>query len=45
VSCPASDYDGRGGSGNGPKYSGPIRVTGFDPYDLDDCDGVGCDLS
>jgi hypothetical protein len=25
---PASDYDCRGGSGNGPKYSGPVRVTG-----------------
>jgi hypothetical protein len=43
---PASDYDCRGGSGNGPKYTGPVRVTGSDPYDLDrDGDGVGCDRS
>jgi hypothetical protein len=41
---PASDYDCAGGSGNGPKYTGPVRVTGPDPYDLDrDGDGVGCD--
>jgi resuscitation-promoting factor RpfB len=41
---PASDYDCAGGSGNGPKYTGPVRVTGSDPYDLDrDGDGVGCD--
>ena len=41
---PASDYDCRGGSGNGPKRTGPVRVTGSDPYDLDrDGDGVGCD--
>ena len=41
----ASDYDCAGGSGNGPKYvSGPVRVTGSDPYDLDrDGDGTGCD--
>lgn len=40
---PASDYDCAGGSGNGPAYaSGPIYVTGSDPYDLDsDGDGVG----
>ena len=43
---PASDYDCRGGSGNGPKRTGPVRVTGSDPYDLDrDGDGVGCDRS
>ena len=43
---PASDYDCRGGSGNGPKYTGPVRVTGSDPYDLDrDGDGVGCEWS
>jgi hypothetical protein len=43
---PASDYDCRGGSGNGPKYTGPVRVTGSDPYDLDrDGDGVGCEGS
>jgi hypothetical protein len=41
---PASDYDCRGGSGDGPEYSGPVRVTGSDPYDLDrDGDGVGCE--
>ena len=35
-----------GGSGNGPKYTGPVRVTGSDPYDLDrDGDGVGCEWS
>ncbi len=41
---PASDYDCAGGFGNGPKYTGRVRVTGPDPYDLDrDGDGVGCD--
>jgi beta-lactam-binding protein with PASTA domain len=44
--APASDYDCRGGSGNGPKYSGPVRVTGSDPYDLDrDGDGKACEWS
>jgi hypothetical protein len=43
---PAYDYDCRGGSGNGPKYSGPVRVTGSDPYDLDrDGDGKACEWS
>ncbi len=43
---PASDYDCRGGSGNGPKYTGPVRVTGSDPYHLDrDGDGKGCERS
>jgi hypothetical protein len=43
---PASDYDCRGGTGNGPKYSGPVRVTGSDPYDLDrDGDGRACEWS
>jgi resuscitation-promoting factor RpfB len=43
---PASDYDCRGGSGNGPKYAGPVRVTGSDPYDLDrDGDGEACEWS
>jgi hypothetical protein len=43
---PASDYDCRGGSGNGPKYTGPVRVTGSDPYHLDkDRDGKGCERS
>lgn len=40
-----SDYDCAGGSGNGPYYvSGPIRVVGSDPYDLDrDGDGYACE--
>jgi beta-lactam-binding protein with PASTA domain len=43
---PAFDYDCRGGSGNGPKYAGPVRVTGSDPYDLDrDGDGKACEWS
>jgi resuscitation-promoting factor RpfB len=43
---PASDYDCRGGSGNGPEYTGPVRVTGSDPYDLDrDGDGQACEWS
>lgn len=41
---PASDYDCRGGSGNGPRYTGYVRVTGSDPYGLDaDNDGAGCE--
>ncbi|WP_281369523.1 PASTA domain-containing protein [Nocardioides pelophilus] len=41
---PASDYDCAGGSGDGPKYTGFVRVTGYDPYDLDaDGDGVACE--
>ena len=44
--APASDFDCRGGSGNGPKYTGRVQVSGSDPYELDDDDdGVGCDLS
>jgi resuscitation-promoting factor RpfB len=41
----ASDVDCAGGSGDGPEYvSGPVRVTGSDPYDLDrDGDGIACD--
>ncbi|MGK5682668.1 G5 domain-containing protein [Actinoplanes sp. URMC 104] len=41
----ASDVDCAGGDGNGPEYvSGPIRVIGDDPYDLDrDGDGIACD--
>jgi hypothetical protein len=42
--APASDYDCRGGSGNGPKYTGPVRVTGSDPYHLDR-DGDGKDAN
>jgi hypothetical protein len=32
----ASDYDCAGGTGDGPKYTGPVRVYGSDPYGLDD---------
>jgi hypothetical protein len=39
----ASDYDCEGGTGDGPKYTGRVDVTGSDPYDLDaDGNGVGC---
>jgi len=41
---PASDYDCSGGTGDGPEYTGPVRVTGSDPYGLDaDNDGYGCE--
>lgn len=41
---PASDYDCSGGSGDGPKYTGFVTVTGSDPYGLDaDGDGAGCE--
>jgi hypothetical protein len=41
---PASDYDCAGGTGDGPKYTGTVRVSGSDPYDLDsDNDGYGCE--
>jgi hypothetical protein len=41
----ASDYDCAGGGGDGPKYAtGPIEVTGSDPYGLDaDGDGIACE--
>jgi hypothetical protein len=40
----ASDYDCEGGSGDGPYYTGEVRVVGDDHYDLDrDGDGVACD--
>ena len=40
----ASDYDCRGGSGNGPYYTGRVRVVGPDKYGLDrDGDGIGCE--
>lgn len=41
----AGDYDCAGGSGNGPNYvRGPVRVVGYDEFDLDrDNDGVGCE--
>lgn len=39
------DYDCSGGSGDGPNYvTGPVYVSGSDPFDLDrDGDGVGCE--
>jgi cell division protein FtsB len=41
---PASDYDCAGGTGDGPKYTGYVTVTGSDPYGLDsDSDGAGCE--
>jgi hypothetical protein len=40
----ASDYDCIGGSGNGPKYTGIVRVVGPDVFRLDaDGDGWGCE--
>ncbi len=40
----ASDYDCRGGSGNGPYYTGKVRVIGPDVFGLDrDGDGWGCE--
>ena len=40
----AGDYDCRGGSGDGPYYTGRVRVVGSDVFDLDrDGDGIGCD--
>jgi hypothetical protein len=41
---PGSDVDCEGGGGNGPRYvSGPVSVSGSDPYGLDtDGNGVGC---
>lgn len=40
----ASDYDCAGGSGNGPYYTGTVRVTGPDVFGLDrDNDGWGCE--
>jgi len=39
-----SDVDCRGGSGNGPSYTGPVEVVGADIYDLDrDNDGLACE--
>ena len=39
-----SDYDCAGGSGNGPCYTGTVRVVGPDVYGLDrDKDGWGCE--
>ena len=40
----ASDYDCAGGKGNGPKYTGPVRVVGPDDFGLDpDGDGYACE--
>jgi hypothetical protein len=42
----ASDVDCAGGSGNGPAYTGQVRVIGPDVYGLDnDGDGIGCEAS
>jgi hypothetical protein len=42
----ASDVDCEGGSGDGPVYTGTVRVIGPDEYGLDDDgDGVGCEAS
>jgi len=42
----ASDYDCRGGSGDGPLYTGRVRVVGPDVFGLDrDGDGIGCQNS
>lgn len=41
---PAADYDCAGGSGDGPEYTGSVRVIGSDIYGLDaDGDGYGCE--
>jgi hypothetical protein len=41
---PGPDVDCAGGSGDGPRYVGTVRVTGSDPYGLDaDGDGYGCE--
>lgn len=38
-----SDYDCKGGQGDGPGYTGRVEVTGTDPYDLDrDGNGFAC---
>ncbi len=40
----SADYDCEGGSGNGPDYTGAVRVVGSDHFDLDrDGDGTGCE--
>jgi hypothetical protein len=39
-----ADYDCRNGSGNGPYYTGEVRIVGTDIHGLDaDGDGWGCD--
>lgn len=38
------DYDCAGGSGNGPNYTGFVRVVGYDEFGLDsDGNGLGCE--
>jgi hypothetical protein len=38
------DYDCEGGTGNGPDYTGQVRVVGDDHFGLDaEGDGVGCE--
>lgn len=40
----AGDYDCSSGSGDGPNYTGAVRVLGYDEYGLDrDGDGWGCE--
>lgn len=40
------DYDCRGGSGDGPNYTGKVQVLGPDVFRLDrDGDGTACDRS
>jgi hypothetical protein len=40
----AYDYDCKGGSGDGPEYTGPVTVVGEDHYDLDrEEDGYACE--
>jgi hypothetical protein len=42
----AYDYDCAGGSGDGPKYTGPVQIVGDDHFDLDrDGDGYACEWS
>ena len=40
----AEDYDCEGGSGDGPLYTGEVKVVGPDVFELDhDNDGIGCE--
>ena len=40
----ASDYDCEDGPGDGPYYTGAVRVIGYDEYGLDrDGNGWGCE--
>jgi hypothetical protein len=40
----AYDYDCAGGTGDGPRYTGTVSVSGSDPFGLDDDgDGTGCE--